>query len=107
MLVVDEVDNGRPGITIVDVVAKSGCVDDGELDLELLLLEFGLDNLNLCKLVKLLVMAPVVVFGGREFGGEEGVDKSGFPKTRLAWTTYKSEYGAYYNIIKLSTNLQP
>lgn len=38
MLVVDKLDNGGPGIAVVDVVAKAGRVNDSELDLELLLL---------------------------------------------------------------------
>jgi len=84
MLVVDEVDDGRPGVTVVDIVAKSGCVNDSELDLELLLLKLGLDDFHLCELVELLVVTSVVVFGGREFGGKEGVDKRGFSKTRFA-----------------------
>jgi len=84
MLVVDEVDNGRPGVAVVDIVAKSGCIDDSELDLELLLLKLGLDDFHLCELVKLLVVTPVVVFRRREFGGKEGVDKRGFSKARFA-----------------------
>jgi len=84
MLVVDEVNNGRPGVAVVNIVAKSGCVDDSELDLELLLLKLGLDDFHLCELVKLLVVTPVVIFGEREFGGKEGVDKRGFSKARFA-----------------------
>lgn len=37
MLVVNEVDNGCPRVTIVDVVSETGGIDDGELSLELLL----------------------------------------------------------------------
>ena len=84
MLVVNEVDDGRPGVAVVYIVAKSGCVDDSELDLELLLLKLSLDDFHLCELVKLLVVTPVVVFGGREFGGKEGVDKRSFSKARFA-----------------------
>ena len=40
----DEVDDGRPRVAVVDVVAEAGRVDDGELDLELLLLQLGLDD---------------------------------------------------------------
>jgi len=84
MLVVDEVNNGRPGVAVVNIVAKSGCVDDSELDLELLLLKLSLNDFHLCELVKLFVVTPVVVFGGREFGGKEGIDKRGFSKARFA-----------------------
>src|SRR6266702_2535882 len=47
MLVVNEVDNRRPRVPVVDIVAKARSVDDGELDLELLLLKLGLDYLDL------------------------------------------------------------
>lgn len=63
MLIVNELDDGKPGITVVDVVSESRGVDDSQLDLELTLLQLGLDNLHLGELVQLLVMALVVVFG--------------------------------------------
>jgi hypothetical protein len=47
MLVIDEFNNGGPRVGVVDVVTESGGVNDGELDFELLLLEFGLDDLDL------------------------------------------------------------
>ena len=68
MLVVDEVDNGRPRVAVVDVVTEAGSVDDGELRLELVLLELGLDDLNLGELVELLLVTPGVVLGRRQLG---------------------------------------
>ena len=62
MLVVNEVDDGRPRVAVVDIVTKTGSVNDGELDLELLLLELSLDNLDLGELVKLLVVTSGVIF---------------------------------------------
>lgn len=53
VLVVDELDYRGPGIAVVDVVAKAGGVDYGELDLELLLLELCLDDFNRGQLVVL------------------------------------------------------
>lgn len=47
MLVVDEVDDWTPRVTVVDIITKAGGVDDGELDLERLLLELGLDDFDL------------------------------------------------------------
>lgn len=32
MLVVEELDNGHPRITVVNVVAESGCIDNGQSD---------------------------------------------------------------------------
>jgi hypothetical protein len=40
----DEVDDGSPAVPVVHVVSESGGVNDRELDLELLLLELGLDD---------------------------------------------------------------
>ena len=40
----DEINDGSPAITVVDVISESRGVDDSELDLELLLLEFSLDD---------------------------------------------------------------
>jgi hypothetical protein len=62
MLVINEFDDGHPGVTVVDVVAKTGGVNDGELDLELFLFEFSLDDFDLSQLVKLLVVPPIVIF---------------------------------------------
>ena len=86
MLVVDKLDNGGPGVAVVDVVAKPGRVNDSELDLELLLLQLGLDDLDLGELVELLVVALAVVFRGRELGGEKGVDERRLPETGFTWS---------------------
>ena len=61
MLVVDEVDDRRPRIPVVDVVAKARRVDHGQLRLKLLLLKLGLDDLHLRQLVELLLVPLVVV----------------------------------------------
>ena len=66
MLVVNEVDNGQPRITVVDVVTESRCVNHGELNLELLLLKLGLDDIDFSELVELLVVTPGVAFSGRQ-----------------------------------------
>jgi hypothetical protein len=47
MLVVNEVDDGRPRVSVVDIVTESGSVNYGELDFKLLLLELSLDYLHL------------------------------------------------------------
>jgi len=64
MLVVNEVDNGDPRITVVDVVAESRCVNYSELDLELLLFKLGLNDIDFSELVELFVVAPAVALGG-------------------------------------------
>ena len=89
VLVVDEVDDGRPRVAVVDVVAEAGRVDDGELRLELLLLELGLDDLDLGELVELLLVTLRVVLGRRELSREEGVDERGLSEAGLACTRWK------------------
>jgi hypothetical protein len=85
MLVVNEVDDGRPRVAVVDIVTETGGVDYGELDLELFLLELSLDDLDFRELVELLVVAPAVIFRSRELGREERVDEGGLSQTRLAF----------------------
>ena len=68
MLVVNEVDNRRPRVPIIDIVTKARGVNDSKLDLELLLLELGLDDLDLSQFVQLLVVASAIVFGRRQLG---------------------------------------
>jgi len=62
MLVVNKVDDGRPRVAVVDVVTKTGRVDDCELDLELFLLKLSLDDLDFRELVELLVVTSAVIF---------------------------------------------
>ena len=95
MLVVDEFDDRQPRIPVVNVVAKSRGVDDSKLDLELTLLELGLENFDLSQLVELLVMPLAVTLRGREFGREEGVDQrrlaeTGFTCALLALLTVRN-----------------
>lgn len=84
MLVVNEINDGRPRITIVYIVAKTRRVDDSELDLELLFLELSFDDFNFGELVELLVVPPGVVFGWRQLSRKKCVDQGSLPKTRLA-----------------------
>jgi hypothetical protein len=87
MLVVDELDDGNPRVTVVHVVTEARSVNDGEFDLELLLLELSLDNFNLGEFVKLLEVTLRIVFGRGELGGKEGVDEGGLSESRLACFT--------------------
>jgi len=64
MLIVNEVDNRQPGVTIVDIVTEPRCVNYSELDLELLFLELSLDDIYFSELIELLVVTPSVTLGG-------------------------------------------
>lgn len=84
MLVVNEVDDGRPRVAVVNVVAETRAVDDGELRLELLLLQLGLDDLDLGQLVELLGVATRVVLRRGQLSGEQRVNKRRLSQPRLA-----------------------
>ena len=85
MLVINELDNRHPRVAVVDVVTEARCVNNGELDFELLLFKLGLDYFNFGELVELFMVAAGVVLRGGELGGEEGVDECRFTQSRLAW----------------------
>lgn len=84
VLVVNEINDWRPRIAIVDIVAKAWGVDDGQLDFELFFLKLSLDYFNFCELVELLVVPPGVILGRGQLSREKGVDQGSLPKTRLA-----------------------
>jgi len=97
-------DDREPRVTVVDVVTESRGVNDGELDLELTFLELSLDNLNLWRLVQLLVMTLVVVFCRRQFGREKGVNQGGLPQPGLAYSTSSATPPQKTNKLLLRTN---
>jgi hypothetical protein len=84
MLVINELDDRWPRVTVIDVVPKTRCINDSKLDLKLFLFELGLDNLHFCQLVKLFVVAAVVVFGRGKLSWKECVDEGGLSKSGLA-----------------------
>jgi hypothetical protein len=84
MLVVQKLDDGLPAVTVVDVVSETRCVNDGQANLEELLLQFGLGDLNLDSLVDLLGKTSTVVGVVFDGGAEEGVDEGCLAETRLA-----------------------
>ena len=84
VLVINEIDDGRPAVPVVDVVPEAGRVDDGELHFELLLLELGFDDLDVGKLVELLVVPAGVVLRRGELGREERVDQRRLSEAGLA-----------------------
>lgn len=75
VLVINEINDGHPRVFVVDIIAKSGGVDNSELDLEVLLFQFSLDNVNLCGFVELLSVSVSVVLGCCQLGCEEGVNE--------------------------------
>lgn len=93
VLVVEELDDGHPRVAVVDIVAESGGIDNGQSDLEELLLKLGLGNLNLDGLVDLLLVASLVIGVVLDGGREESVDEGSLAQTRLA-SNHNSEAGA-------------
>lgn len=71
MLIIDEIDDGRPRVFIIDIVAKTRSINDCELDFELLLLKFCLDDIYLGIFIfELLDVTPDVVFACSELRRE-------------------------------------
>lgn len=84
VLIIEELNNWLPAVTVVDVVSKTRRVDNRQADLEELLLQLGLGDFNLNGLVNLLGMASAVVGVVLDGGAEKSVDKGGLAESRLA-----------------------
>jgi len=61
VLVIQEFDDWHPRVTVVDIVPKARCVDNGQTDFEELLFQLGLGDLNFNGLVNLLLVSLLVV----------------------------------------------
>lgn len=66
VLVVDKVYDRSPGVAIIHIVTETRAVNDRELGLELFFLELRFDNLHLCELVELLMVATRIVLRRRQ-----------------------------------------
>lgn len=99
VLVVKELDDWHPGVAVVDIVAEARGVDDGQADLEELLLQLSLCDLDLDGLVDLLLVSPLVIGIVLDGRGEQGVDEGGLSEARFAGN-HNSEGGT-----PLSNNL--
>lgn len=84
MLVIQELNDWLPAVSVVHVVSKARGINDGQADLEELLFQLGLGDLDLDGLVDLLRVTSAVVGVVLDGGGEEGVDEGGFAQARLA-----------------------
>lgn len=93
VLVVKEFNDWLPAVTVVDVVAKAGCVNDCQANLEELLLKLGLGDLDLNSFVNLLGVASAVVGVVLDRRAEECVDEGGLSQARLA-SNHDGEGGA-------------
>lgn len=93
MLVVQEFYNWLPAVSVVHVVAKSGSVDNRQADLEELLLQLGLGDFNLDRLVDLLSVTSAVIGVVLDGRAEESVDEGGLSQAGLA-SNHDGEGGA-------------
>lgn len=84
VLVVEELNDWLPAVTVVDIVAESRCVDNSEADLEELLLQLGLGDLNLNGLVNLFGVTSAVVGVVLDGRAEESVDEGCLSQSGLA-----------------------
>jgi len=74
-----------PPVSIVDIVSESWRVDDGQLELEALLLQLRLSDLDLSCGLSLLTlhMSLGQILVAQKRGGEKSVHKGSLPKTRF------------------------
>ena len=100
MLVVEEFNDGLPGIAVVDIISKARGINDGQtnytftlvwpeetkrmITFEELLLQLSLGDLNLNGSVNLLLMTALVVGVVFDGCGKQGVDESGLSQSRLS-----------------------
>lgn len=84
MLVVQELNDGLPRVAVVHVITEARGVDDGQANLEELLLQLCLGDLDLDGLVDLLGVTATVIGVVLDGGGEEGVDEGGLAQAGLA-----------------------
>ena len=84
VLVIEELNDGLPAVPVVHVVAKARRIDDGQSDLEELLLELCLGDLDLDGLIDLLGVAATVVGVVLDGGAEESVDEGGLAQAGFA-----------------------
>ena len=74
VLVVEEVDKRHPAVAVVHVVRESRRVDHGQVHAELLLLELGLNHVDLHGARQLLRVALRLILRGSELRTEQRVD---------------------------------
>lgn len=77
-------DDGAPGIVIVDKVSESGCINDRQSQADAILFDIGTDGLNRYGFGN-DIEAGALAFSRRiERCIEQRVDQGGFPQTRFA-----------------------
>ena len=84
MLVIQELNDRLPAVPVVHVVTKTWCIDDGQSDLEELLLQLCFGDFDFDSLVDLLGVAAAMIGVVLDGGGEEGVDEGRLAEAGLA-----------------------
>ena len=84
MLIIQKLDDRLPAIPVIHIVAEPRGVDNRKADFEELLLQLGLGDFDLDRLVDLLGVAAAVVGVVLDGGGEEGVDEGRLAQSGFA-----------------------
>lgn len=79
----DVVDNWAPRLIVVNEVAETGCVNNGQAQTNAGLLDIGADGLNGNSLGNDVEAGLLALLGGVERGVEEGVDEGRLSKSRF------------------------
>ena len=89
----DVLNDGAPGVVVVDKVTKAGSVNDSQAQANSVFLDIGADGLNVDSLGCKVERRLLALLRGVERGVEKSVDQSGFSEARLAWRfNVSSEY---------------
>ena len=84
MLVIKELDDWLPAVSVIHIVTEPWSIDDSESDFEELLFQLGLCDFDLHCLVDLFRMTTAMIGVVLDSSAEESVDESGLAKPRLA-----------------------
>ena len=81
----DVLDNGAPGLVVIDEVTEAGCVDDVQSQTDAVLLDVCADGLNGDSCGGEVKAGLFLLLGWVKRGVEKSVDKSRLSETRFTW----------------------
>lgn len=85
MLIVNKVNDRNPAMTVIHIITKTRSINNGQLDLKHLFLQFSSGDLDLSSFGRDLCTSLIQVFGLLDGGCEECIDKCCLATTRFAF----------------------
>jgi hypothetical protein len=87
------VDNGTPGLVVIDKVTKAGGINNGQAETDTSLLNVGADGLDSDGLGNDVKAGSLALLGRVQGGVEEGIDKGGLAQTRFTYAPLNVAHG--------------